>query len=627
MPDPEVLHDEVDGYVTSLLGMLGLDADPLSSREHILLANLIETAWSQGRDLDLGTLLAQVQQPPMRKLGVLELDQFFPAADRAAFALRLNGLLAAPSFGAWLSGDPIDIDAMLRTPDGRPRCAIVTTAHLSDEERQSVTALVLAKLVTWMRRQSGTTDLRALLYMDEVAGYLPPTANPPTKRPIMLLLKQARAFGVGVVLSTQNPVDVDYKALSNAGTWMVGRLQTERDKARLVDGLASAAGTVDVGLAGDTISGLGKREFLLRRAGVDAPEVFTTRWAMSYLRGPLTRDQIASLRTPAPAPPAATAPPVAVGTGVVPPVVPGDDETPVMPAVADGTLVAWLDPAAAWAPVVGATTGSHLRAAAVARVHLRYDEVKADLVHDEEYEAVLFPLPQLPDPAGFVPVDYDERDLLAQPPPSAVYGLAVADLDSKTWWATLRRALADHLVRTRTIEVLLNRELRLYSRVGETREQFAARCLAVADAKADEATAALRDKYDSRLAALRTRLQGAEAAVREKEAAKSAAYQDTAMTAVNSMLGGLFGGRRSRASVSTAARKVKTAGARVDTARERADTLAAGVADLEEELAAEVADLEAEWLGKATAVEVVPIPLERSDVSVVDLRLVWVPVR
>ncbi|MFN8168260.1 MAG: helicase HerA-like domain-containing protein [Candidatus Nanopelagicales bacterium] len=319
--DPEVVSDEIDGYVTSVLGMLGISGDPLSSREHILLANLIQNAWSQGQSLDLGTLLAQVQQPPMRKLGVLELDTFFPPADRMAFAMKLNGLLASPSFAAWLTGDPIDIESMLRTPDGRPRCAIISTAHLSDEQRQSVTSLVLSKLVTWMRRQSGTSDLRALLYMDEVAGYLPPTANPPTKKPIMLLLKQARAFGLGVVLSTQNPVDVDYKALSNAGTWLIGRLQTEQDKARLVDGLSSASGSVDVKAVGDTISNLGKRQFMLRKAGKDAPEVMTTRWAMSYLRGPLTRDQIGqamALTSPAAAPAAPAAPssaPAPAGSG------------------------------------------------------------------------------------------------------------------------------------------------------------------------------------------------------------------------------------------------------------------------------------------------------------------------
>src|SRR3954447_6308868 len=293
--DAEVVGDEIEGFVSGLLSLIGIDADPLSSREHILLSNLILNEWTGGRSLDLPTLVGMVQQPPIRKLGVFELDQFFPPKDRTAFAIRLNGLLASPSFGAWMAGPALDISAMLKTPDGRPRCAIVTTAHLSDQERQFVTTLVLSKLVTWMRKQSGTTDLRALLYMDEVAGYLPPTAMPPTKKPIMTLMKQARAFGVGVVLSTQNPVDVDYKALSNAGTWMIGRLQTDRDKQRLVEGMSAASGGVDVESVGATISGLAKREFVLRRAGKDQPETFTTRWAMSYLRGPLTRDQIALL--------------------------------------------------------------------------------------------------------------------------------------------------------------------------------------------------------------------------------------------------------------------------------------------------------------------------------------------
>ena len=228
LSDAEVVGDEIEGYVTGLLGLVNIDADPRSSREHILLSNLIHHSWQAGKAIDLMTLVGQVATPPIRKLGVFELDQFFPESDRMGLAMRLNRLLASPSFAAWGAGAPLDMQSMMYTPDGKPRCAIITTAHLSDTERQFVTSLVLSKLVTWMRAQSGTTDLRAMLYMDEVAGYLPPTANPPTKKPIMLLMKQARAFGLGVVLSTQNPVDIDYKAISNAGTWMIGRLQTDR---------------------------------------------------------------------------------------------------------------------------------------------------------------------------------------------------------------------------------------------------------------------------------------------------------------------------------------------------------------------------------------------------------------
>ncbi|MET0662512.1 MAG: helicase HerA-like domain-containing protein, partial [Ilumatobacteraceae bacterium] len=385
MDDTENVADEIGGYVSGLLGLVGIDADPLSSREHILLSNLIHHSWEQGQALDLPALVRQVAVPPIRKLGVFELDQFFPEKDRMGLAMKLNGLLASPSFAAWAEGDPLDIASMLFRPDGGARCAIVTIAHLTDEERQFVTTLVLSKLVTWMRRQTGTTDLRAMLYMDEVAGYLPPTANPPTKQPIMTLMKQARAFGLGVVLATQNPVDIDYKAISNAGTWMIGRLQTDRDKARLLDGMTSAAGGADIAAIDATISGLGKREFVLRRPGRDTPEVFTTRWAMAYLRGPMTRDQIAAVTArPEPAAPGTSAGPTDPTT---------EGARTVMPAVATGIAVRYVDVAAPWLTAVAGNPAGTVRSAAiVARVALRYDETRADLVHDDEYEAVLFPL-------------------------------------------------------------------------------------------------------------------------------------------------------------------------------------------------------------------------------------------
>jgi hypothetical protein len=677
--DQEIVSDEIDGYVTSLLGMIGVSGDPLSSREHILLANIIANAWAQGQDLDLGALLAQVQQPPMRKLGVLELDAFFPASDRMAFAMKLNGLLASPSFASWLTGDPLDIDSMLFTPDGRPRCAIVSIAHLDDEQRQSVTALVLSKLVTWMRRQSGTSDLRALLYMDEVAGYLPPTANPPTKKPIMLLLKQARAFGLGVVLSTQNPVDVDYKALSNAGTWLIGRLQTEQDKARLVDGLSSAAGGVDIKVVGDTISNLGKRQFLLRKAGKDVPEVMTTRWAMSYLRGPLTRDQIgeamaigapaaasaaasapaagsptaswpapASPPTGAPAPVAAAgaasggaggvaiAPPVGVAPAAapvpapmpvvtsVPPATAGADELPVMPAIAAGVPIAYLDPATPWlASVGGVPGGQHLRAAAIARVDLTYDD-GTEVVGSEEYEAVLMPLVQVPDPRSFVAVDYDDRDLVPAPPAGAVYGLVPAEARAKTYWTSMQKSLVEELVRSRTTEILVNTELKAASRPGETREQFVARCHTLTDAGADKAMTALRTKYEAKLAAARQKVTDAQINAQSLQMEYDSSF-GLAATGMN-VLGSLLGGRRSRSSLAADARRQSTASAKVGAAQQKAQAQEQAFTALEQELNTEIVELDDAWKAKAENVTTKSIPLEKADVVVRDFRLVWIPV-
>ncbi|HYN25684.1 MAG TPA: hypothetical protein VES69_11655, partial [Pyrinomonadaceae bacterium] len=296
------MRERVNTTVTSLLGLLGIDADPIRSREHILISNILNRVWMAGSDLDIAALIQQIQTPPMTKVGVMDLDSFFPSKDRFELAMALNNLLAAPAFGSWMEGDPLDVQQILHSPNGKPRISIFSIAHLNDAERMFLVSLLLNQTLGWMRTQSGTTSLRAILYMDEIFGYFPPVANPPSKVPLLTLLKQGRAFGLGVVLVTQNPVDLDYKGLSNTGTWFIGRLQTERDKARVMDGLEGvAAGT---GLKFDrqemeqTLAGLESRIFVLNNVHEDAPEVFESRWAMSYLRGPLTRKQIKTLMDP-----------------------------------------------------------------------------------------------------------------------------------------------------------------------------------------------------------------------------------------------------------------------------------------------------------------------------------------
>ncbi|MDQ3097476.1 MAG: ATP-binding protein, partial [Chloroflexota bacterium] len=327
----------VSGTATGLLALVGVETDPVQSREHILVSTLLTRAWQQGQDLDLGSLIAQVEEPPLERVGAMELDKFFPQKARAALALKLNGLLAAPGFSAWLEGEPLDPATLLRGPDGRPRVSVISIAHLSEAERMFFVTLLLGEVVAWMRSQTGTSSLRAILYMDEIFGYFPPVAEPPSKRPLLTLLKQARAYGLGIVLATQNPVDLDYKGLANAGTWFIGRLQTERDKARLVDGLEGASAAADAAFdrtsIESTIGRLAKRVFLMNNVHEDAPVLFESRWAMSYLRGPLTRQQIGKLmegRRPAAA--AATAAPAA--PTALP--VPGAGPVPVVdPAAVD----------------------------------------------------------------------------------------------------------------------------------------------------------------------------------------------------------------------------------------------------------------------------------------------------
>ncbi len=296
--EAEMLRERIQGTVAALLGMIGSKEDPVRSREGILLSNLFEHYWRQGMDLDLASLIKGIQSPPMKQLGVFDVDTFFPQKERFDLAMDFNSLVASPQFQYWLQGEPLDIDKIYFTEDGKPRHSIFYIAHLSDSERMFFVTLLLNSLITWMRRQSGTSSLRSLLYFDEIFGYFPPTAQPPSKKPLMTLLKQARAFGVGTVLVTQNPVDIDYKGLSNAGTWFIGKLQTERDKMRVLDGLqgaiAEAGGSSSLDFS-DIISGLKSRVFLMHNVHDSEPVIFHTRWAMSYLTGPLTRPQIKGL--------------------------------------------------------------------------------------------------------------------------------------------------------------------------------------------------------------------------------------------------------------------------------------------------------------------------------------------
>jgi len=364
MNDPDLLQDRVTTAATSVLTLAGVDAEPLRSREHILLSTLFTESWRAGRDLDLPALITQIQTPPIAKIGVVDLESFYPSKDRFALAMQINQLLAAPGFNAWLQGEPLNVDRLLFSETGRPRVSVISIAHLDDQERMFVVSLLLNEIVGWMRSQRGTSSLRAMIYFDEIFGFLPPVANPPSKPPLLTLLKQARAFGLGVVVATQNPVDLDYKALSNTGTWMLGRLQTERDKARVIDGLEGAANTAGAGFnradMERLLSALGKRQFLLHNVHDSHPVVFETRWTLSYLRGPLGREEVRRL----------SAPPKVPGIPKVPevPAVPGIPSvqksapvtTPLEPSGTAGTIgsAPILDPSIEQLFVAGG--GAHL---------------------------------------------------------------------------------------------------------------------------------------------------------------------------------------------------------------------------------------------------------------------------
>ncbi len=300
--DRDAFRQRISSAVSGLLALLGIDADPVQSREHIFLSNVFKTEWESNKDLSIAQMIAKIQAPPFEKVGVMELETFYPKRERTKLAMDLNNLLASPSFEGWMHGQPLNIAKLMYNDEGKPRQAIISIAHLDDAERMFFVTILLNEMLAWMRTQPGTGSLRAILYMDEVFGYFPPTANPPSKEPMLTLLKQARAFGLGCVLATQNPVDLDYKGLSNAGTWFLGRLQTERDKMRVMEGLegasAQAGSSFDKQAMERTLAGVGSRVFLMNNVHEDQPAVFHTRWAMSYLAGPLAKQQIKALMDP-----------------------------------------------------------------------------------------------------------------------------------------------------------------------------------------------------------------------------------------------------------------------------------------------------------------------------------------
>lgn len=635
--DPESMQDEIEGYASSLLALVGIDSDPLSSREHILLSNIINHFWSQGKNLDLGMLIGLVQQPPMRKLGVIDLDTFYPPGDRVKLAMKLNGLAASPSFSSWTEGPDLDIERMLFGENGKPQSAVVSLSHLSDEERQFVVTLLLSKMVTWMRKQSGTSDLRALIYMDEVFGYVPPIGNPPSKKPILTILKQARAFGVGLVLSTQNPVDIDYKAISNAGTWMIGRLQTDQDKKRLLDGMSASDGSVDIKALGETISHLDKRQFVLHSTKASAPQLFGTRWAMSYLPGPLTREQISQLTTDeqrsagisAGDGQAASAAPVALA----------DNESAIAPQIADNVQVRYLDPGVDYSDEIGASaTGKRLKAGVAVRVEMLFDDTKAKLRHEVEWEAIITPLDGPLDPDDAIEVDYDDRDLTSKEPEGAVYVLPDAKIKNKTYFTSAQKAIKDHIYSNEELELFYNKELKAYSRIGESRDDFEARCEQIADAGADKDADKLRKVLAKKIDRVNASIKKAEDKYREIQFDAISRKKDQQTSRVidiaGGVLGSLLGGRRSARSMITSGvrrnqskgRMAQKAEERLKTAENRYSALIEDREELESEIGDDLNDIQDDWSAKVLEIESVIVGLEKTDITIDDVALIWIPV-
>ncbi len=622
--DADLYRQHVQGVVTGLLTLVGIDADPVDSREHILLSSVLDSHWQQGRSLDLAGLIGAIQNPGLGKIGVLDLETFYPSKDRFALAMRLNNLLAAPGFKAWTEGAPLEAGALLFTADGRPRVSVMSIAHLGDAERMFFVTMLLNEIIAWMRAQSGTSSLRAILYMDEVFGYLPPVAAPPSKLLLLTLLKQARAFGLGVVLSTQNPVDLDYKALSNAGTWFIGRLQTEQDRNRVRDGLLSAAPTdgMDAASLDATLASLGKRTFLLHNVHEKSPVLMQTRWAMAYLRGPLTREDIRRLAAPAVAPaiPPAPAP--------LPPRAQAESARGLRPVLPPDLPVLFATPRTR--PGAGERLVYQPRLLGTAR--LAYVSTKYHLDVRRDVMVCLEAGDGAIDWRNAEALQLDPATLTKDPDPVAAFTDLPAEFSSPR---IVKAALEQFRTWLRTEQAITLRRspvLKSVSQPDETEGQFRIRLQQQAREARDKSTAALRQKYATRFTSLKERQRRAEQAIAREQEQATGSKIDTALSVGTAVLGALFGRKAisvsSAGRVSSAMRKagnMQRQSGDVERATESAEKLRAELADLEAQAQAEIAGIGAGFDAQTETLEEISVRPKAADVTVQFCGIGWLP--
>jgi len=644
--DGDALRERTSAAVSGLLALLGIDADPLRSREHILLSNLVDRAWREGRELDLAGLIRDIQSPPFDKIGVMDLESIFPAKERFGLSMSLNNLLASPGFSAWMEGDPLDIQRLLYTPAGKPRLSILSIAHLSEAERMFFVTILLNEVVAWMRSQQGTSSLRALLYMDEVFGYFPPSANPPAKTPMLTLLKQARAFGLGVVLATQNPVDLDYKGLSNAGTWFIGRLQTERDKARVLDGLegasAAAGAAFDRQKLGNIISGLGNRVFLMNNVHDDEPVAFQTRWALSFLRGPLSREQIQTLMAPRKEKAKPQAPAGAGSDSGGPSAVSGVAETGAAGTAPQGAADSTTRPALPpeipecflpLPPALGPSQRVSYKPALLGTARVHFVQAKSNV---DDWQTLTF-LAELSESQADEVWEKAQRlneapALEKAPAASGVFAPAPGPLLRPKKFAALPNSLKDYVYRTATLAIWKSAASKDISRPGESEQQFRVRLSQAFREQRDQQIEKLKSQYAPKLAALEEKIRRAGQKVEKEQAQASQQTVQATLSAGSSILGMLFGRKlASAANVNRAATAMRAAGRAsrekqdVTLANENLRQLQQQRDELDAKFRAETEAFEDSISPDRLALEQLSIKPRKADISVLQVSLAWVP--
>ena len=640
--DAEMLHERIQGTVAALLGMIENDADPVRSREGILLSSIFEHHWRKNEDLDLAILIQDIQNPPVKKMGVFDVDTFFPEKDRFQLAMDFNTLMASPQFRYWLQGEDLDIEKMYFTADGKPRHSIFYIAHLSESERMFFVTLLLNSLITWMRSQSGTTSLRSLLYFDEIFGYFPPTAEPPSKKPLLTMLKQARAYGVGTVLVTQNPVDIDYKGLSNAGTWFIGKLQTERDKLRVLDGLEGAiaeAGSASKIDFGKIITSLSSRVFLMHNVHDDEPVVYNTRWAMSYLRGPMTRPQVKLLmdgkKVARLEDQGTSSTSLATSTKVPSKRAKKSDQNfssvapSVDPSVDQRFFAVWRSASEAG---VGSDAGLNYEPAVLASARVRFFDKKRGIDVVQSTGVLADP----PDEFGRTEWDSGNRmtdwkqSMALQPDhPSnlSVNYEAVPDfMNSAKELNKVSKDYADWLYQNERFLIHEHEELDLYQASAESDEAFRMRVQHAARDRRDEELDKMQEKYEPKLERVEDRIRRQEHQLSERiEDAKD--RRNAQWVGVAETVFSMFAGRRKRSigSTMTKRRMSRKANQKMEASKDELYDLRDDYSKLDQELEAKLEDIRFKWDTVVNGITEFEVKPRRTDIKIENVLLAWHP--
>ena len=633
LADDETFAEQVDTTATGVLALLGMDADPISSKEHILLSSILSDAWRKGKDLDLASLIAAIQTPAFSQIGVMPLDTVFPQKDRIEFAMRLNNLLAAPAFQAWLKGEPLSTANLLYDSSGKPRCSVLSIAHLSDAERMFFVTMLLSDVISWMRAQPGTGSLRAILYIDELFGYMPPVANPPSKKLLLTLLKQARAFGVGVVLSTQNPVDLDYRGLSNTGTWFIGRLQTERDKARVMEGLEGASpgagAPFDRARMERIIAGLGKRVFLMHSVHESEPIIFETRWTMSYLAGPITRDQIRTLTRSADAPPnAANGEPHSSDSTSSDPMLNDDRLHDRAPAVPAAVMQYFL-------PTLGSGVATAYRAMVIGMADVSFSSSKYG-VAERRRVTLLSAVDDGPIPLDWdlaKKVDLDASALEQSPDAAAGFESPPKAVMKPANYATWTKTFQKWLLANEKFELFESSSQKLASNAGESERDFRIRLQQKAREARDSDVQRLREKYEKEMSGLQEKIRRADQALEREQSQATRARMDSMISIGSAVLGAVFGRRKigtgTISKVGTAARGMGRAAQQstdVTRANETVEVLRGRLAECETKLQQDIDGLAGRYDSQQEELDKVVITPRSGDVTVRFVALAWTPV-